>query len=453
MNLKSIRKKKHLTQADVCNLLNIPLRTYKRYEADSQKKNYKYFTLCKAVSSLEEKRNKEKIKSYKILVCGIGYVGLSLGVLLAKDHIVSLTDINMEKVELINHRISPFHDKEVNDLLNSNINLKACLSCEDIYTNQDMIIICVPTDYDKTTNSFNVDAIIDVLNIVNKVNRDALVIIKSTVPIGFTKEVNQRFEKLHIIFSPEFLREGNSVIDNLYPSRIIVSSSDDQRGKIFANILHNIALNNPPVLFMNSDEAEATKLFSNAYLAMRVAYFNELDTYAKEHDLSSKNIIEGMGKDQRIGEYYNNPSFGYGGYCLPKDSAQLRRSFVGIPNNNIIEAIVNSNKSRKEYIVNDIIKEAIKRTNKSIEQIVIGIYRLSMKTNSDNYRSSSSLDIYNLLIEKGCNVIVYELSFPHAVSDLDYFLNQSDIIVTNRYDSTLDKYQDKIYTRDIYHNN
>ncbi|MDY4849539.1 MAG: nucleotide sugar dehydrogenase [Bacilli bacterium] len=453
MNLKSIRKKKHLTQADVCNLLNIPLRTYKRYEADSQKKNYKYFSLCKAVSSLEEKRNKEKIKSYKILVCGIGYVGLSLGVLLAKDHIVSLTDINMEKVELINQRISPFYDKEVNDLLNSNINLKACLSCEDIYTNQDMIIICVPTDYDKTTNSFNVDAIIDVLNIVNKVNRNALVIIKSTVPIGFTKEVNQRFEKLHIIFSPEFLREGNSVIDNLYPSRIIVSSSDDQRGKIFANILHNIALNNPPVLFMNSDEAEATKLFSNAYLAMRVAYFNELDTYAKEHDLSSKNIIEGMGKDQRIGEYYNNPSFGYGGYCLPKDSAQLRRSFVGIPNNNIIEAIVNSNKSRKEYIVNDIIKEAIKRTNKNIEQIVIGIYRLSMKTNSDNYRSSSSLDIYNLLIEKGCNVIVYEQSFPHAVSDLDYFLNQSDIIVANRYDSILDKYQDKIYTRDIYHNN
>ena len=454
MKLKELRISKGLTQEEASKISHVSLRSYKRYENDSNYLNsLKYNVVYNAINEVN-KNNKQTIhhKSYQIAVAGIGYVGLSLATLLSKDNDVTITDILTNKIEQINHRVVPFKDNDIEEYFAKHkLNLKATFSDNNAYIDKDFIIIATPTDFDNKTNAFNESSVLNVLSMINEVNQKALVIIKSTVSIGFTERVNKEFPKLNIIFSPEFLKEGHALHDNLYPTRIIIGTKRiTKKVKIFASLLEKHALNYQKVIYMSPSEAEAVKLFSNAYLAMRVAYFNELDSYAKVKGLNTANIIMGMSRDNRIGDYYNNPSFGYGGYCLPKDSEQLQSSFIDIPNNNLIKAIVESNKTRKSFIVEDVIKEAIKLTHKDIKDITIGIYRLAMKSGSDNYRSSSSLDVMNELIKQGVKVIVYDLNYPHSITNLEVFKKQSDFIITNRYDLKLDDVKDKVYSRDIY---
>ena len=353
---------------------------------------------------------------------------------------------------MVNKHICPFKDNEISYYLkNKHLNLKAEISSEEAYKNKDIVIVATPTDFDPISGSFNTTNIMSVIDIVYRVNKKALVVIKSTLPIGFTTQISAKYPGIAIIFSPEFLREGSALKDNLYPSRIIIGADKvNKKVKQFAALLEECALNMNKTIYMSSSEAEATKLFSNAYLAMRVAYFNELDSYAKSKGLDTTNIIKGMSRDSRIGDYYNNPSFGYGGYCLPKDSAQLQSSFVDIENNNLIKAIVDSNQTRKEFIAKDIIKEAMKISNKKREEIVVGIFSLAMKSGSDNYRSSASLDILNALKNEGIKVIVYDKNYFDSIDSFDDFTKMSDIIVTNRYQECLSSYKTKIYTRDIY---
>ena len=454
MNLKELRISKGLTQTSASKIVNVPLRTYKRYENDlSLEKSFKYKEIYKIIKEQNKSNiHKIKTKSYKIAVAGIGYVGLSLGVLLSQNNDVTLTDIIVEKIELVNARRCPFHDSLISDyLINKNLRISATYSEEDAYKDKDIVIIATPTDFDPTTNSFNVDNVVAVLDMVNKVNKTALVVIKSTIPISFTDEMKELFPKLNIIFSPEFSREGLALYDNLYPSRIIIGCHKvTKRVERFAQLLENGALNMNKALFMSPSEAEAVKLFSNAYLAMRVAFFNELDSYAKNKDLNTANIIKGMSRDERIGDYYNNPSFGYGGYCLPKDSEQLQSSFIDIPNNNLIKAIVDSNQTRKEFIADDIINTATLLSKKYKDNLVIGIYSLAMKSGSDNYRSSASVDIMNILLAKGVRVVVYDKSYQSGVESLEDLKEISDLIITNRYAKELSDVSNKLYTRDIY---
>ena len=454
MNLKEIRISKGLTQLEASKIVLIPLRTYKRYENDeSYQKSFKYEQIIKVLSDYSDKPDKkEASKQLKIAIAGIGYVGLSLGVLLSEKNEVTITDVIKDKIDDINHKKSPFVDKDISYYFkHKSLNIHAEESNEEAYKNKDIVIVATPTNFDPNTNCFDTSSVLSVIDMVNKVNKNALVVIKSTIPIGFTDEMKNKYPKLNIVFSPEFLREGNALHDNLYPSRIIVGCDKvTKKVKTFANLLENNALNMNKTIFMTSSEAEAVKLFSNAYLAMRVAYFNELDSYAKNKGLKTSNIIKGMSRDNRIGDYYNNPSFGYGGYCLPKDSAQLQNSFVDIPNNNLIKAIVDSNQSRKEYIASDIIKEAIRMSHKDKKDIVIGIYSLAMKTGSDNYRSSASIDVMNLLKQNNVKVIVFDKNYKDSVKDLETFKKQSDLIITNRYSDELNDVKEKVYTRDIY---
>lgn len=454
MKLKELRISKGLTQEEASKISHVSLRSYKRYENDSSYTNsLKYNVVYNAINEVC-KKNEQTIhhKTYHIAVAGIGYVGLSLATLLSTDNDVTITDILTNKIEQINHHIVPFKDNDIEEYFAKHkLNLKATFSNKNAYIDKDFIIIATPTDFDNKTNAFNESSVLNVLEMINELNQKALVIIKSTVSIGFTEEVNQKFPKLNIIFSPEFLKEGHALHDNLYPTRIIIGTKRiSKKVKIFASLLEKHALNYQKAIYMSPSEAEAVKLFSNAYLAMRVAYFNELDSYAKVKGLNTANIIMGMSRDNRIGDYYNNPSFGYGGYCLPKDSEQLQSSFIDIPNNNLIKAIVGSNKTRKSFIAEDVIKEAIKLTNKDIKDITIGIYRLAMKSGSDNYRSSSSLDVMNELVDHGVKVIVYDLNYPHSIINLEEFKKQSDFIITNRYDTKLDDVKNKVYSRDIY---